>query len=293
MRTAPAGSDEASRTGSAHWGPARVAEVLDALRHRQREVPAWVLAEARADGDEIVRHACAAVERALIADHLPELLRADVRVAVLVAPDAASAADPLLDALGELGTTVHAVAGDPTLDLALPSLPHPRLHVCTGNALGRFGTVGAVRLLRVVRATMTAADRLLLGLDLRRDRAVLEDEGHDAAGARAATHLGVLRLLNRELGADFDARQFAYTVRYDAELRRVDTSLVARRGLLVETARHGSIVLRQGESIRTTVDCKFDRGRVDAMLSGVGLRAASWWTDAAQRFALVLAVPAA
>jgi L-histidine N-alpha-methyltransferase len=73
----------------------------------------------------------------------------------------------------------------------------------------------------------------------------------------------------------------------------VDTTLVARRAVYVETARHGAIVLRQGESIRTAVDCKFDRGRVDAMLSGVGLRATSWWTDAADRFAVLVAAPAA
>jgi L-histidine N-alpha-methyltransferase len=41
------------------------------------------------------------------------------------------------------------------------------------------------------------------------------------------------------------------------------------------------------------VDCKFDRGRVDAMLAGVGLRPAAWWTDAAGRFALALAAPSA
>src|SRR5256885_1531571 len=108
---------------------------------------------------------------------------------------------------------------------------------------------------------MRTTDRLLLGLDLRHERAALEDEAHDGDGVHAATHPGVLDVLNRELGADFDPRLFAYRATYVADVRRVDTCLVARRSVRVATGRHGTLVLRAGESIRTSVECKFDRER--------------------------------
>jgi L-histidine N-alpha-methyltransferase len=276
----------------ARWTPSQVAEVLDTLRRRQREVPGWVLAESAAARQADVRHPSADAERALVARELHGILPPDARAAVLIGADTARATGPLLDALRERGVARHVAAGNPTLDLALPrELPAPRLYVCAANALGQFGTIGAVRFLRVIRATMRASDRLLLGLDVRRERAALEDEGYDVTGARAAVHLGVLRLLNRELGADFDPRQFAYTVTYVEEARRVDACLVARRTVRVGVARHGTLVLRAGESIRTAVDCKFDRERLDAMLTGVGLALASWRTDVAAHHALVVAVP--
>jgi L-histidine Nalpha-methyltransferase len=187
-----------------------------------------------------------------------------------------------------------AIAADPTMDLALPrDLAHPRLHTCLGNALGRWGTVGAVRVLRVVRATMGARDRLLLGLDLRRDRATLEDERFDDAGAIAACHLRVLESLNRELGTRFDPGDFEYRPAYDDDVRRVDTHLVAHRRVRVATARGEVIALRARESIRTSVDCKYERGRVEGMLRGVGLELAEWWTDPAERFAVAVAAPLA
>jgi uncharacterized SAM-dependent methyltransferase len=56
-------------------------------------------------------------------------------------------------------------------------------------------------------------------------------------------------------------------------------------------AHHGTLVLRAGESIRTSVDCKFDRERIEAMLTGVGLELTSWVTDGAGRHALAVAAP--
>jgi Histidine-specific methyltransferase, SAM-dependent len=281
----------ASRPGT-RWTPAQIAEVLDALRHRQREVPGWVLAEAAAARGESVRHPTVDAERALVADRLPVLLRPDDRAVVAIGAASALAAAPLVDALRARGATQHVVDGDPTLALALPAgMPGPRCYVCAANTLGRFGTIGAVRLLRVVRAALRATDRLLLGLDLRHERGVLEDEEYDDDGARAAIHLGVLALLGRELDADFDARHFAYRATYDDEACRVDTCLVARRTVRVAMARHGTLVLRAGESIRTAVDRKFDRARIAAMLGGVGLELASWITDDAARHAIAVAVP--
>jgi uncharacterized SAM-dependent methyltransferase len=49
---------------------------------------------------------------------------------------------------------------------------------------------------------------------------------------------------------------------------------------------------KKGESIRTSVSCAFDRNRVMAMMSGVGLTLREWRTDPTARFAVALATPA-
>jgi L-histidine N-alpha-methyltransferase len=242
-----------------------VAEALDALARRQREVPSWVLAECPAAPERPL----AGVERALLDARLPGLLDGGRRTPV----------------------TLDSVR--PATRVPVPTTtPRPRLFVMLGNALGAYGTLGAVRVLREVRAAMTPADRLLLGLDVRDDRASIEDDGYDEAGAHAARHLATLAVLNRELGTDFDARRFAYRVTYEPEPRRADTHLVATTATRVTVPRHGVLAIGRGESLRTAVDCKYERARVDAMLAGVGLALDEWTTDARARVALAIASPA-
>src|SRR6185312_8701867 len=61
----------------------------------------------------------------------------------------------------------------------------PKLILWLGSNVGNFARPEAARFLRGVRATMTARDRLLMGVDLRKGRAVLEAAYDDAAGVTA------------------------------------------------------------------------------------------------------------
>jgi hypothetical protein len=63
--------------------------------------------------------------------------------------------------------------------------------------------------------------------------------------------------------------------------------------MAVTFAHTPGFTLRKGDSIRTSVHCKYDRGRLTAMLAGVGLRVDGWFEDPAGRCALVVAGPAA
>jgi L-histidine Nalpha-methyltransferase len=61
-------------------------------------------------------------------------------------------------------------------------LPRPALHAFLGSTIGNFAPPEAVALLGRVRARMGAADRFLMGVDLRKDPAVVEAAYNDAAG---------------------------------------------------------------------------------------------------------------
>jgi L-histidine Nalpha-methyltransferase len=291
--------------------------VLDALARRQPELPAWVLDEADAEGEATgatpAAHDCEASERAVLADCLPELLelpapraivsigatsveptgllldalrdRAALDAIVVVRGAAASARGAAARLSSRLGSTpVVGTVADVTVDLAVPrTIPSPTLYLCLGNTLGHLGTIGAIRALRVVRARMGSHDRFVLGLDLRRGPSPVEDR--DAAVA--TRHRRALTLLNRAMGTDFDVERFTCRVAYEEATRRVETHLVATRAMRIACGRYPSVVLRQGDSIRTAIDCRYGRGQLDAMLDGVGLRVETWRSDDAGRFAVV------
>ncbi|HEY4218333.1 MAG TPA: L-histidine N(alpha)-methyltransferase [Gemmatimonadaceae bacterium] len=166
-----------------------------------------------------------------------------------------------------------------------------RLFAFLGSTIGNFDWLGAVALLRRVRAQMRAGDRFLLGTDLRKDRATLEAAYNDAAGVTAAFNRNMLSALNGELGADFDPDRFAHRAIYDDQQHRIEMYLDSLSDQMVHVPGLAPISLREGESIRTELSHKYDRGAVDALAGAAELRVAEWFTDSQNRFALSLLEP--
>ena len=97
-----------------------------------------------------------------------------------------------------------------------------KLVLWLGSNVGNFGRTEAARFLRGVRATMAPGDRLLMGVDLRKSRAVLEAAYDDAAGVTARFSLNLLARINRELGGHFDLDAFAHRSRWNERLGRIE-----------------------------------------------------------------------
>ena len=300
-------------------------ELRDALGRRQKELPArWLAAldaMALRDGaTSLPGHAHEAMEQELGLGLLRDKLAdARPRGVVCLRPSASAANFAMADALCERGSVTSiaatevdsklavemlervasrgicdssaAIACDCTVDLPLPSnFPRPRVYLCLGNVLGSVTAVGAVRLLRTMRTTMTPSDSIVLGLAANRGASgtAVADDRFDAAASR---HLAALGLLNSTAGAGFDLSRFDFRPTYDTENGRLETYLVARRAVDVEVPGICAIRFKKGESIRTSVSCRFDRSRVAAMLAGVGLTLREWTTDAEGRFVVALATP--
>src|SRR5215212_8962579 len=152
-------------------------------------------------------------------------------------------------------------------DFARPSVPLsllPRTRARTvilflGSTIGNLNPAEATAMLRDLRASLSKGDALLLGVDLRKSRDVLEPAYDDPLGVTAAFNLNVLGRINRELGGEFDLRSFHHQARYNRELGRVEMHLeslrdqvVPIRGINLEAR------FRAGETIHTESSHKFD-----------------------------------
>lgn len=189
-------------------------------------------------------------------------------------------------------TEIRPFVADMAGDLDLPhDLPEPVLFALLGSTIGNFADDHAAALLRRVRARMAPDDRFLLGFDLVKDVAVLEAAYNDAAGVTAAFNLNALRVLNRELGTDFDLHAFEHRAFFDRTERRIEMHLVATRPVTVRVPGAGSFDFLEGETVRTEISCKYDRSRVETLFAAADLRIERW-AEAAPGFALVLAAPA-
>jgi len=160
-----------------------------------------------------------------------------------------------------------------------------------GSTLGNLDPAGRHTLLRDVRRLLGPDDRFLLGVDLVKSPCALHAAYDDAAGVTAEFNRNILRVINRRLGADFDADAFGHYARWDAEEARVEMHLVAPVDHTVRVRDLDMTVrFEAGETIWTESSYKFTRASVEAMLVAAGLRLVRWDTDDA--FGLALASPA-
>jgi L-histidine N-alpha-methyltransferase len=186
--------------------------------------------------------------------------------------------------------SVEPVIADFTVGVHPPDgLPRPTAFALLGSTIGNFKPDNAVRLLAGIAEAMRDDDLLLLGLDLKKDRAVLEAAYDDASGVTAAFNLNVLRVLNRELGTDFQEDGFQHRALYNDEKGRIEMHLVARRDMDVHIPEAGTFHLRAGETIRTELSHKYDRATAEKLLQQAGLALDHWHPDADGAFALTVA----
>lgn len=181
------------------------------------------------------------------------------------------------------------VASDITEEFALPKVAPPTLVVFLGSTIGNFPREPAVRLLSHVARSMDRRDRFLLGVDLRKDPAVIHRAYNDSRGVTAAFNLNILTRLNRELDADFPLDAFTHRATYSTEHHRVEMHLVARRPVVVAIPEVGKISFSEGETIRTELSYKYDLDSVDDILVAAGLTMERWLPADDDSFALALA----
>lgn len=198
------------------------------------------------------------------------------------------AADALQREYPTLG--VEPIVADMTERLVLaPDLPAPAVIAFLGSTIGNFDPPSARRLLSNIAQAMRPGDHFILGADLRKDPRVIEAAYNDRQGVTAEFNLNVLRVINRELGADFDLAAFEHRAFYDRSLHRIEMHLVSTDDQEVHIPHIGPIRFAGGESIRTEISCKYDRETLAGLLGGAGMRIDRWITDAASSYALIVA----
>jgi L-histidine N-alpha-methyltransferase len=186
---------------------------------------------------------------------------------------------------------VRAIASE--LGSALPHLrrerSRPKLVLWLGSSVGNLRRDEAAAFLARVREAMAPGDALLLGVDLRKERSVLERAYDDAAGVTARFTLNLLQRMNRELDARFDLRGFAHRARYREDEGRVEIEIVSRRAQRVAIeALDLEIDFARGEAIHAEDSFKYSPEEILALASAAGLRVEEGWFDRASRFSLSL-----
>jgi dimethylhistidine N-methyltransferase len=184
---------------------------------------------------------------------------------------------------------VYPTCADFTVAFPLPPpvLGLPRVGFFPGSSIGNFDPAGAVRFLGNARTTLGAGARLLVGVDRKKDRTVLEAAYDDATGVTADFNRNVLAHINRRLGADFPLSAFHHEASYDAAAGCIRIHLRCSRAVTVEVAGT-PIHIAAGERIHTENSHKYHPDEFAELAHRGGFSVERWWTDARDWFALFL-----
>jgi len=154
-----------------------------------------------------------------------------------------------------------------------------------GSTIGNLEPDEARGFLRVVAGLCQGGGGLLIGVDLKKDRAMLEAAYDDAQGVTAAFNLNLIERINRELGADFDVGAFRHRAFYDEKEGRIEMQLVSRRR---QSVLIGTSVFRfdEGEAITTEYSYKYEPGEFAELARSAGFTCVRIWTDDQRLFSV-------
>ena len=185
---------------------------------------------------------------------------------------------------------IHPVEADFMRQVELPQAIEdlPKLGFFPGSTIGNMVARTAVDLLRSMRETLGVGAKLLIGMDLIKDAAVLEAAYDDAAGVTAEFNFNLVRRINRELEGDIDLGSLTHEARWNDEYARVEMHLVAQNDLSFSVASE-RFRLSKGESIHTENSHKFNRRTSSMMLLAGGWEPQKRWLDSKEQFSLILA----
>lgn len=163
----------------------------------------------------------------------------------------------------------------------------PTLTLWLGSSIGNLSKPEAAAFVSRIARDMRTDDRLLVGIDLRKDPAVLEAAYDDADGVTARFDLNLLARINRELGGNFDLDAFRHVVRYDEDSGAVKSFLESLAAQRVEIPGADlEVAFRAGERIHTEDSHKYGPEEIDALARGASLRVEAQIRDAGERFAV-------
>jgi dimethylhistidine N-methyltransferase len=183
---------------------------------------------------------------------------------------------------------VVAVCADYTRPFELPSISGPagkRVGFFPGSTIGNFEPEAVVAFLAHCGRLLGPGAEMLIGADVKKDKAVLDAAYNDSEGLNAAFNLNLLHRISKELDSDIVIDDFAHVAFYNPDEGRVE--------LYIRSLKDQSAVIAgrrfsfaAGEMIHTENSYKYAIPEFRALAERAGFRALDTWTDADGKFAV-------
>ncbi|MFK7794485.1 MAG: L-histidine N(alpha)-methyltransferase [Gammaproteobacteria bacterium] len=175
---------------------------------------------------------------------------------------------------------IHTVCNDFTFKLMLPDgLPDDaRVVFFPGSSIGNFKRSAAVQCLSDIANLLRESGQLLIGVDLKKNKIILESAYNDSEGVTAEFNMNLLSRLNNELSADFDLQAWNHYAFYNSEEGRIEMHLKSMCEQVVSIDDH-EFYFAENETIHTENSCKYTIEEFQSLGLEAGLYPEKVWVD--------------
>jgi len=158
-----------------------------------------------------------------------------------------------------------------------------------GSSFGNFTPDEGKTFLKKINSIMKTDDLFLIGLDLVKNKKILEDAYDDSQGITEQFNLNVLSRINDELDADFTLNDFKHVAKYNEKEQRVEMYLksLVNQSVIISKANL-SLKLKQGELIHTEHSHKYKISQIKELMDETGFIIKKNWSDINDHYALTL-----
>ena len=163
------------------------------------------------------------------------------------------------------------------------------LIVFLGSSFGNFSYENGLTFLQKINSSMKKGDLFLIGLDLVKDKTVLERAYNDSQDVTAKFNLNVLSRINSELDSNFNIGKFAHHVIYNENQNRVEIYLRSLENQTVNISKASlTLEIKQDELIHTENSCKYTIPKIKEILLTTDFQIRDIWYDKTKHYCLVL-----
>jgi len=185
------------------------------------------------------------------------------------------------------GLEVLGIVADFTMHMEAVPRDRKRLIFFLGSTIGNFNEKMREKFLTLVTETMNDGDSFLVGFDMLKPKATIEAAYNDARGVTSEFNKNILRVINRELNADFKPSHFDHVAFFNNDRDRIEMHLRANRNTVVNIDDlELELKIVKDETIHTENSCKFSRDGVKQLVKKSGLDIKNWYSDKKGWFSL-------
>jgi L-histidine N-alpha-methyltransferase len=172
------------------------------------------------------------------------------------------------------------------------NVPNRKLILFLGSSIGNFEPDEARDFLRSIKKTMNNEDTLLIGFDLQKNTKTIEAAYNDRAGITAKFNLNLLNRINRELGGEFNVRDFEHLAFYNNNKTRIEMHLMSKFDQQVSIRSIGErFSFKQNETIHTENSYKYTLTEISFLAQDSGFEVKRNFTDTNKWYDLALFSP--
>jgi L-histidine N-alpha-methyltransferase len=168
-------------------------------------------------------------------------------------------------------------------------IPNKKFIMFLGSSIGNFDPEEAMNFLHSVVRYVRKDDLLLIGIDLEKDKSILDRAYNDKKGITAKFNFNILGRINRELDGEFNISNFEHKSFYNIHKHRIEMHLESKLDQQVRIGAIGkTFYFKKGETIHTENSYKYSLPRLNRLVKKAGLQVIRNFTDTNKQYTLIL-----